>query len=68
MLETVFVKMPCLFVGAVTDLGHLKLAFKSASNSVVNTLGLPPVSLQADDTVALVTEDFLRLLFDDFRM
>lgn len=68
VFEAVFVKMSRLFVGAVADFRHLKLTLESTPDSIVNTFWLPPVSFQTDDTVALVTEDFLRLLFDNFRM
>ena len=49
-----------LLVGTVTDGGHGHLALETATNAVVNTLGLAPRGANALEPVRLVTVEAVR--------
>ena len=49
-----------LLVGTVTDGGHGHLALETATNAVVNTLGLAPRGANAHEPVRLVTVEAVR--------
>lgn len=57
--------MACLFVAAITNLGHGRLALEATPDPVIDTLGLPPCLLHTVVTVRLVTLEFGGALFDD---
>lgn len=53
-------------LGPVADVGHEVHSFEAAADPVVNALWLPPVALQLVIAVALVPDELLRPLLDDF--
>jgi len=64
-LETAREEMACLFVAAVADLGHSRLALETAPNPVIDTLGFSPCFLDAVITIRLVALEFVGALFHD---
>jgi len=67
-LESIGANVFGLGVTSVTDVGHFVLALESSANSVVNTLGLPPVGLDAKEVGRLMADELLRPLLDDLRV
>merc|ERR1712168_1005066 len=53
-LESIGANVFGLGVTTVTDVGHFVLALESSANSVVNTLGFPPVGLDAKEVGRLM--------------
>ena len=46
LLEAVWQRVLCLLVASITHIGHSQLSLETTTDSVVNTLGPPPVCLQ----------------------
>jgi len=57
--------MASLFVAAITDLGHGRLALEATPHSVIDTLGFSPSLFYAMVAVRLVAFEFCGALFDD---
>ena len=51
--------------GTVTDVGHQVHSLELPANSVVDTLGFPPVGLELVIAIALVTNETLSALLDN---
>jgi hypothetical protein len=63
--QTIREKMSNGLAGSITNLGHGKLAFKSASDAVIDTLGLSPCFFDRLEAVRLMSlEGFGSLLYN----
>ena len=57
----------CQLGRTVTDVGHFVDTLEAATNTVVNTLGFPPVLLDLVITITLVADEPLGPLLDNLR-
>lgn len=55
-------------IGTVSDRRHSGLTLETSPDSVIDTLGLPPICVDTFVRVALVTIEALRALFNDLDM
>ncbi len=58
----------CFLVTTITNVGHQHLTLEASAHSVVNTSGLPPVFLDLDIAVGLMSDKLLGPFLEDFRL
>lgn len=68
VLKSVRVDVSHTFSCSIPNLGHAHLTFESTTDSVVDTLRLPPLVSKSDVSIALMPMPLLHMLFHYFRV